>query len=160
MLKRKNFSRPKVNCYCRCTPQRGIIVLYPPMVESSVEEAMEVIQTKRSTSVIAATAVRVGQMLENTGHNVRALSVYTTAVNRILRIDWDRAEDYYAFGPLPPNPHYRPWSARINDADALEVAKPLDALYHRMHMPGYAHEQRRINVYYEGLFRSVYSACM
>ena len=160
MLKRKSFQRKKVNCFCRCTPDNGVISLYPPMLERAMKRAIYQIYTSRSTGVIAATAVRAGELFEHNGHVLKAITIYRTAINTIWRIDRDRAEDYYNFGPVWPNPHARPWSARINDADALEVAEKLDALYLRIHLSGYAHQQRRVRVDYELLFRCVYSACL
>lgn len=130
------------------------------MIECSMEAAMEQIVSTRSTGVIAATALRVGQMLENTGHVMKALTVYHTAISRIERIDSFRAEDYYENGPSPANPYYRYWYERTNDADALEVAERLDRLYHQLGLHGYAHQQRRVRWGYELSFRGVYSACM
>lgn len=160
MMKRKCFQRPKVNCLCRCTPATGIEILHHQQLESVVQDAYSRISATRSTSVIASQAVRVGGILEQTGHLVPAMTMYDTAIRCIFRMDSSRAEDYYYFGPLPPNPYYRSWYERMNDADALEVAARLDPLYKRLKMPGYAHQQRFVRVYYEGLFRSVYSACM
>ena len=160
MMKRKSFQRPKVNCLCRCTPITGVESLNHQQRHSAVKDAYCRISTSRSTGIIADTAVRIGKMLEQTGHLIPAMTLYRTAIKRILDIDSWRAEDYYENGPWGINPYYRYWSERINDADALEVAECLDSLYMRLHMPGYAHQRRRIHVYYEGLFRSVYSACM
>ena len=125
-----------------------------------MENAMETIMTTRSTGVIAATALRVGQILKNTGHIMKALTLYHAAVHRIELIDSYRAEDYYENGPSPANPHYRYWCERTNDADALEVAEQLDKLYHKLGLHGYAHQQRRVRWGYEISFRGVYSACM
>lgn len=160
MMNRKSFRRQKVNCLCRCTPATGIVTLATPMMRDIRQQAIDTVQTSRSTSVIAATALRAGLLFEQLDMSFLAITVYRAAINRIQRIDYDRAEDYYTFGPLPPNPYYRPWSARINDADALEVARQLDALYHRLNMPGFAHQCRRVNANYEWMFRGVYSACM
>jgi len=160
MMKRKNFQRPKVNCLCRCNPATGVESLTNSQLQRTMRRAIGIAHSSRSTGVIAATAVRAGQLFENTGHPLMAITIYRTAINRILTIDYCRAEDYYYFGPVPPNPHYRPWSARINDADALEVAKPLDALYRRLQLPDYAHQQRRVLDYYEHIFNNVYAACM
>ena len=160
MLNRKSFRRQKVNCLCRCTPQMGIESLSTSLVHLIRQQAFDVFDTSRSTSVIAATALRAGRLFEQLQMHYVALTLYRTAILRIQRIDYDRAEDYYTFGPLPPNPYYRPWSARINDADALEIAQQLDVLYHHLHLPGYAHQCRLVNTFYERMFRSVYSACM
>lgn len=160
MMNRKSFRRQKVNCLCRCTPQTGIETLSTPMVRLIRQDAMHVVSTSRSTSVIAATCLRAGLLFEQLDMFFLAITVYRAAINRIQRIDSYRAEDYYTFGPLPPNPYYRPWGSRINDADALEVARQLDSLYHRLNMPGFAHQCRRVNANYEWMFRAVYSACM
>lgn len=160
MMNRKSFRRQKVNCLCRCTPQTGIETLSTPLVRLTRQQAIDVVATSRSTSVIAATALRAGRIFEQLHMPYVALTLYRTAILRIQRIDYDRAEDYYTYGPLPPNPYYRPWSARINDADALEIAQQLDALYHHLHLPGYAHQCRLVNTFYERMFRSVYSACL
>lgn len=160
MMNRKSFRRQKVNCLCRCTPQTGIETLSTPMVRLIRQDAMHVVSTSRSTSVIAATCLRAGLLFEQLDMSFLAITVYRAAINRIQSIDYNRAEDYYYFGPLPPNPYYRPWGSRINDADALEVARQLDSLYHRLNMPGFAHQCRRVNANYEWMFRAVYSACM
>ena len=160
MLKRKNFRRAKVNCICRCTPQGEVLLLNYKFISQAVDDALHLIVKSRSTGVIAATAVQTGRLCEATGHDPLAVKLYTTAISAITLIDRDRAELYYDFGPLPPNPHHRYWSARINDADALEVAQKLDSLYMRMGLKGFAHQQRLIHWSYEVLFRSVYSACM
>ena len=160
MLKRKNFRRAKVNCICRCTPQGEVMMLNYKFISQAVDDALHLIANCRSTGVIAATAVRTGRLCETTGHDPLALNIYKTAISAITSIDRDRAELYYDFGPHPQTPHYRYWSARVNDADALEVAKRLDNLYLRMGFRGLAHQQRRINWSYNVLFRSVYSACM
>ena len=160
MMNRKSFRRQKVNCLCRCTPQTGIETLSTPMVRLIRQDAMHVVSTSRSTSVIAATCLRAGLLFEQLDMSFLAITVYRAAINRIQPIDSYRAEDYYTVGPLPPNPYYRPWGSRINDADALEVARQLDSLYHRLNMPGFAHQCRRVNANYEWMFRAVYSACM
>lgn len=145
---------------CRCTPSAGITALAPALLKQAQSAAMRTICTSRRTGVIAATAVRTGMVLEQTGHPSEAITLYRTAIRRILSIDARRAEDYYDFGPLPPNPHFRTWSARISDADALEVASSLDRLYKRLGMKAEAHQRNRIGREYDDLFGSVYAACM
>lgn len=160
MMKRKSFRRPKVNCLCRCTSSEGVVSLTPSLVNLAKKDAINTMCASRSTNTIAAVAVRTGQLFEQTGHTLLAITVYRTAISCITSIDSFRAENYYQFGPLPSNPHHRYWSERINEADAIEVAERLDALYRRINLQGFAHQQRRIRWYYESLFRSVYSACM
>ena len=160
MLKRKKMRRQKPTFMCRCTPLTGITALAPTLLKQARATAMRTIFTTRSTGVIAAAAVSTGMLLEQTGNPSQAIMVYRTAIRRIRCIDAYRAEDYYNFGPLPPNPHFRPWSARINDADALEVASCLDLLYKRLGMNAEAHQRQRIYRYYDDLFCSVYSACL
>ena len=130
------------------------------MLKRAKKQAMSIICTTRSTGVIAATAIRTGILLEQTGNASQAIMVYRTAISRILHIDAFRAENYYDFGPVPPNPHFRTWSARVSDADALEVARHLDQLYRKLDMVAETHQHRRIDRYYEDLFCSVYAACM
>ncbi len=158
MLKRKDFRRAKVNCLCRCTPSKGIEFLYTKHIQRTLRQSIFHIMETRSTGVIAATALRTGDILENTGHLVPAIKLYRTAMNRIFFLDSCRAEDYYEHGPSPANPHYRYWTERISDADALQVAERLDNLYLRMNMPGEARQQRRVRFYYEDLFNCIYSA--
>ena len=138
----------------------GITALAPQLMQQVRDTAIRRIESTHSTGVIAATAVRTGRMLEATGNPSLAIMMYRTAIRRILSIDARRAEDYYDFGPMPPNPHFRTWSARINDADALEVASCLDRLYKRLGMKAEAHQRSRIGREYDDLFGSVYAACM
>lgn len=160
MLKRKSFRRAKVNCLCRCTSKQGIVQLNAIDVRRFKSAALSVIYTSRSTGIIAAVAVRTGQMLENTGHYPLALHIYRAAIKMIYFIDVARSENYLENGPLPPNPHYRNWCERIADADALEVACCLDALYLRMGFRGDAHQCRRVNYLYERMFNITYAAFM
>ncbi|MCR4995579.1 MAG: hypothetical protein K6A32_09460 [Bacteroidales bacterium] len=160
MIKRKSFRRAKVNCLCRCTPKSGIIALNPAFVKHFHNNALTRICASRSTGEIAAIALRIGKIQEQTGHYPLALHLYRAAINNIYFIDSARAEDYYENGPSTANPHYRYWYERTNDADALEVATRLDALLLKMGFAGDAHQRRRICARYEALFRNIYAASM
>lgn len=141
-------------------PNGVINILQYDYLHDAFLETCRNISMSRSTSRISSMAVRIGEMLESCGHLVLALRVYEQAINTIELIDASRAEDYYEWGPLPGNPNHRYWSERMNDADALEIAVAFDALYHKLGMPGYAHQVRLVRLKYELLFRSVYSACL
>ena len=160
MLKRKSFRRPKVNCFCRCTPREGIVALHPDYVAQMVDNTKEIMSSTRSTGIIAAAALRTGQMLEQTGHLPICLDLYGRALQVIYYIDSDRLENYYLYGALPPNPHYRRWSERSGEAHACMVARRLDELCLRMGFRGYAHQRRKTHVDYRRLFNGVYAACM
>jgi len=95
-------------------------------------------------------------MLVQTGHTLKAIQLFRTAIEYIVDIDENRAVDYYDNGPLPSNPHYRYWRERVSMADALEVAERLDALYQREGMAEEAHQQRRVRQAYDRMFRLLY----
>ena len=159
-MNRKSFQRPKINCLCRCTPRGGIKLLTTNHVYGTLRQTIARIRSSRSTGLIAALSLRVGEMFEQTGHHLLAITIYRTAINSILSIDSSRAYDYDEYGPRPGNPYHRYWNERTNDADALEVANRLDVLYQQLGLKQEAHQQRRIQHFYNSLFEDIYGEWM
>ena len=156
MVKRNNLRRPKMGCICRCMPRTGIEFLTYDCAMQTYYSAMKQIANTRTTGIIADVAVRTGALLERTNHAANAITLYQQAIHTILAIDRDRAIDYYENGPLPGNPYYRFWSARISMADALAVAERLDTLYRSLNLTSEAHQQRRVRRAYDSLFYDLY----
>lgn len=155
--------RRKVNCLCRCTPDDGVVALYPDYAQEVYNQQMCYILNCCEPRRIAARAMSIGAMLKHAGRPHLALRLLQSAFNRFLSVEWDLQEDYAHNHYWPGCDYeqwYKPWNWRVSEADARQLAAFIDELRNEVNRQ-LGHEDRsrlrfRVHDRYESMFDYIY----
>lgn len=158
------MKKRKVNNVCRCTPQTGIIALHPDYARSVYDEELDRLLSSGNPGYIADTAIRIGNLLHQSGRPLLALNLMQRALRHLLHVDDDLQRDYALNHYYPSNPDYaqwyQPWSSRVSEVDARRLAARLDQLHDEIttHLghEGHSCQRFRVHRYYENMFADIY----
>ena len=121
--------RRKVNCYCRCTPEEGIVALYPDFAREVYDDQLHYLLESENPGHIGDRAMQVGTMLFACGRPLLALTLMKEALNHLIWADYYLQEDYALKHYYPGwrfAQWYHPWSARVSEVDARRLGACLD----------------------------------
>ena len=159
----KLHRRRKVNCLCRCTPNDGIVVMHPDYAQDVYDQQIGYILNCDEPRRIAARAVSIGTILAHAGRPYLALQLLQYAFNHLLSVEWDLQEDYAHNHYWPGCDYeqwYEPWSWRVSEADARQLAALIDELSNEVFRKlGYEDRSRlrfRVHDRYESMFNYIY----
>lgn len=121
--------RRKVNCLCRCSPQKGIEALAPQGAQQLYDERLQSILNTSDPHQIAERAIQAGRVLQKSGRPRLALELLETALTFLLSLDedWQWHYDLYGFLPSEEGHWGIPWSWRTSETDACLLAREIDA---------------------------------
>ena len=150
------MKRRKVNCVCRCTPRQGIETLDPRLLRELYDQRLDQLLRETDPQHIAHIGQLTGDLMLRSGHPLMALSTWQYALSHLLCADEDRQWDYaHSYRPYYA-PHHVPWSERISDTEALQLAQRIDDLYRHLGHPEWANTRRTVRSRYNSTFEELY----
>lgn len=155
--------RRKVNNLCRCTPKGGIIAMHPDYAGDMFDHELRRLLSSSNPGYIAGHAMLIGETLRHSGRPRLALHLMQCALSHLMNVDFNKQEDY-ASKHYYPRPEYvqwyAPWSARVSEADARQLAARIDELKDDINRHLGHHERShirfRIHDRYEAVFDYIY----
>ncbi len=120
--------RRKVNCLCRCSPQKGIESLEPKGAQQLYDERLQSILNTGDPHQIADRAIQAGKVLQQSGRPRLALELMQRTLTFLLNLDEDWQWHYDLYGTMPSEEGQwnMPWSWRTAEADACRLAREID----------------------------------
>lgn len=155
--------RRKVNNLCRCTPKGGIVAMHPQYAGDMFDHEIRRLLSSNNPGYIADHAMRIGEILRRSGRPLLALNLMKHALSHLMNVDFSKQEDY-AHDHYYPRPEYfqwyDPWSARVSEVDARQLAARIDDLQNEInrHLGNQerSHLRFRIHNRYEAVFDNIY----
>lgn len=155
--------RRKVNNLCRCTPESGIIALHPDCAREIYDHELRRLLSSGNPGFIAGRAIQTGETLRRCDRPLLALRLMKSALRHLISVDATLQYDY-AHKHYWPRPEYlqwyQPWSARVSEVDARQLAAHIDDLQneinHRFSNGERSCLRFRVHDTYESLFSEIY----
>ena len=155
--------RRKVNNLGRCTPKGGIVAMHPKYADDMFDHELNRLFNSSNPGYITDHAMRIGEILRRSGRPRLALNLMQYALNHLMHVDFGKQEDY-AHDHYYPRPEYfqwyDPWSARVSEVDARQLAARIDDLQNEInrHLGNQerSHLRFRIHGHYESFFDYIY----
>jgi hypothetical protein len=155
--------RRKVNNLCRCTPQSGIIAMHPDYAREVYDRELRRLLCSGNPGFIAGRAIQIGETLRRSGRPLLALRLMKSALGHLMSVDADLQYDYAHEHYWPRQEYfqwYHPWSARVSEVDARQLAARVDDLQNEINRH-LGHQERshlrfRVHDAYESLFCEIY----
>lgn len=154
--------RRKVNCLCRCSPQKGIEALEPQGAQQLYDERLNSILNTGDPHQIADRAIQAGRALQQSGRPRLSLELMEMALRHLLYWDEEWQWHYDRYGQLPTEEAQcgLSWSWRTAEADARRLAQEIDAQWNEVNrhlgVDERPHFLRSIPLHYERLWRYIY----
>jgi hypothetical protein len=155
--------RRKVKCYCRCTPEEGIVALHPDFAREVYDDQLCYLLDCENPGHIADRAIQIGNILFACGRPLLSLTLMKTSLNHLIWVD-DNQQEGYARNHYYPSWEYAqwylPWSARVSEVDARYLGAYIDKLSNEVYRRLGYNERSRYRFWvrdrYEGMFHWIY----